>query len=392
MELVLVRLHSPCLRIWGNRGRLRPDRDSRNLAGVTRDKPPESRPSDPPASPPVIVVADDDRVTRDTICSILTRAGYLVTPANDGQEAVEIVGQGGVDLVLLDILMPRLGGIEACRIIKSVTGDAFVPVMLVTVKTDTASRVEGLKIGADDYITKPFEEREMIARIEAMLRIKRLNDHLVSVRQKLERLSVYDELTGLYNFRYLHTRLREEFKRAERYHEPLACVVIDVDNLRMHNERGGQALGDAILRGVADSVRRCVREVDVVARYGGEEFLVILPSTHMAGSVAVADRIWREVRGRVFVGEPGGVASRVAVTVGVAMYPSPDIKTKEALLRAADTALMNAKREGGDRVCVFQQHGTVYTPDLVPVVRRPDTAAREHAVSDSSPPSSRSKP
>jgi PleD family two-component response regulator len=232
---------------------LRPGRGSRNLAGVTRDKPSELRPSDPPAGPPVIVVADDDRVTRDTICSILTRAGYLVTPANDGQEAVEIVGQGGVDLVLLDILMPRLGGIEACRIIKSVTGDAFVPVMLVTVKTDTASRVEGLKIGADDYITKPFEEREMIARIEAMLRIKRLNDHLVSVRQKLERLSVYDELTGLYNFRYLHTRLREEFKRAERYHEPLACVVIDVDNLRMHNERGGQALGDAILRGVADS-------------------------------------------------------------------------------------------------------------------------------------------
>ncbi|PKN32470.1 MAG: diguanylate cyclase response regulator [Deltaproteobacteria bacterium HGW-Deltaproteobacteria-20] len=375
-----------------DRGRLRPGRGSRNLAGVTRDKPSELRPSDPPAGPPVIVVADDDRVTRDTICSILTRAGYLVTPANDGQEAVEIVGQGGVDLVLLDILMPRLGGIEACRIIKSVTGDAFVPVMLVTVKTDTASRVEGLKIGADDYITKPFEEREMIARIEAMLRIKRLNDHLVSVRQKLERLSVYDELTGLYNFRYLHTRLREEFKRAERYHEPLACVVIDVDNLRMHNERGGQALGDAILRGVADSVRRCVREVDVVARYGGEEFLVILPSTHMAGSVAVAERIWREVRGRVFVGEPGGVASRVAVTVGVAMYPSPDIKTKEALLRAADTALMNAKREGGDRVCVFQQHGTVYTPDLVPVVRRPDAPVRERSVSDSSPPSSRTKP
>ena len=334
----------------------------------------------PPAGTPVVVVADDDRVTRDKICSILAAAGYEPIPAIDGQEAVETVGRGGVDLVLLDILMPRLGGIEACRIIKGMSGEGFVPVMLVTVKTDTASRVEGLKIGADDYITKPFEEREMLARIESMLRIKRLNDHLVSVRQKLERLSIYDELTGLYNYRYLHTRLREEFKRAERYHEPLACVVIDVDNLRMHNDRGGKGLGDAIIRGVAESVRRCVREIDVVARYGGEEFLVILPSTRLSGSIAVAERIWNDVRSRVFMSEAGGAPTRVGATVGVAMFPSPDIKTKEALLRAADAALSHAKREGGDRVCVFQQHGTVYTPDLQRDSVPPSTR------SDSTPP------
>jgi diguanylate cyclase (GGDEF)-like protein len=349
------------------------------------------RPSDPPARPAKVVVADDDRVTREAICSILRRAGHEVFPATDGQEAVEIVGQGGVDLVLLDILMPRLGGIETCRIIKGMTVDTFVPVMLVTVRTDTASRVEGLKIGADDYISKPFEERELIARIEAMLRIKRLNDHFVAVRQKLERLSVYDELTGLYNYRYLHTRLQEEFKRAERYHEPLACVVIDIDKLHDHNEKGGQRHGDAILRGVADRIRRCVREVDVVARYGGEEFLVILPSTHLPGSMAVADRIWREVRGQSFAGETGQPC-RVTVSIGVAMYPSPDIKTKESLLRAADTALMTAKREGSDRVCVFQPHGTVYTPDMVPIVRRQEEGPRERNRHDSNPPSSRSKP
>ena len=323
------------------------------------------RASEPPARKSVIVVADDDRVMRDAICEVLRQGGdYDVIPAIDGQEAVELVGRGGVDLVLLDILMPRLGGIEACRIIKGVTSEAFVPVVLVTVKTDTASRVEGLKIGADDYVTKPFEKRELIARVEAMLRIKRLNDHVVSVRQKLERLSVYDELTGLYNFRYLHTRLREEFKRAERYHETLSCAVVDVDQLRDHNTAGGQGLGDAIIKGVADIVRRSVREMDVVARYGGEEFLVILPSTHLAGSVSVAERIWRDVRSRVFVGGSGGTPTRVAVTVGVALYPSPDIKTKEALLRAADAALSHAKREGGDRVCVFQQQGTLYTPSF----------------------------
>lgn len=299
---------------------------------------------------------------RDVITKVLRDHGYRVEPASDGQEAVDIVSRGGVDLVLLDVLMPRLNGIDACRIIKGMSSDGFIPVVLVTVKTDTASRVEGLKIGADDYVTKPFEEREFVARVEAMMRIKRLNDHLVSVRQKLERLSVYDDLTGLYNYRYLHTRLAEEFKRAERYHEPLSCAVVDVDHLKAANEAGGEALGDAIIRGVADIIRKSVRGVDVVARYGGEEFLIVLPSTHLTGSVAVAERIWHDVRNRVFTSDRAVSPMRVAVTVGVALFPSPDVKTKSGLLRAADAALSYAKREGGDRICVFQQHGTIYTP------------------------------
>ena len=105
-------------------------------------------------------------------------------------------------------------------------------------------------------------------------------------------------MTGLYNYRYLNTRLTEEFKRAERYHEPFACVVVDIDQLRLVNDSGGRPLGDAAIRFVADGIKRCVRDVDVVARYGGEEFLLVLPSTHFAGSVVVAERVWREVSGK----------------------------------------------------------------------------------------------
>lgn len=299
---------------------------------------------------------------REHICRVLRENGYRAEPACDGQEAVDLVARGGVDLVLLDVVMPRLTGIDACRIIKAMSADSFIPVVLVTVKNDTASRVEGLKIGADEYVVKPFENRELLARLESMMRIKRVHDHLVAVRQKLERLSVYDELTGAYNYRYLHTRLTEEFKRAERYHEPLACCVVDVDHLQRLNEAGGEQLGDAVIKGVADIIRKCVREVDVVARYGGEEFLLILPSTHLAGSIAVAERIRRDVRARSFAGERDGAPLRVAVTIGVALFPSPDVKTKSALLRAADTALSWAKREGGDRICVYQQQGTIYSP------------------------------
>ncbi|MBN2193198.1 MAG: diguanylate cyclase [Polyangiaceae bacterium] len=308
-----------------------------------------------------LLVADDDRIERRVLAETLEGNGYHVETCDDGQAAVERVGQGGIDLVLLDVLMPRLSGLEACRLLKAMTTESFLPVLLVTVKTDTASRVEGLKLGADDYVCKPFEEAELVARVEAMLRIKRLHDQVVEARTRLERLSVYDELTGLHNYRYLSSRLGEEFKRAERYHDPLACVIVDIDHLTQINEQGGRGVGDSVIRGVADVVRRTLREVDVVARFGGDEFLAVLPSTHFAGSVTAAERIWRGVAERQFLGDLDRGVS-VSVSVGVALYPSRDVKTKESLLRAADTAILQAKRDGGNRICVFQQQGYVYTP------------------------------
>jgi len=312
-----------------------------------------------------IVVADDERIARENLASLLRVNGYQVETFEDGQSLVERVGRGGVDLVLLDVVMPRLSGLEACRIIKGLARDTFLPVVLLTVRSDTQSRVDGLRMGADDYVGKNCDERELLARVEAMLRIKKLHDHVVQARAKLEKLSVHDELTGLYNYRYLHTRLSEEFKRAERYHDPLACVMLDVDRLQELNERGGRALGDNVLRGIADVVRRSVREVDVVARFGGDEFLLVLPSTHFAGSVTVAERIWREAIERAFFGDEGGPV-RVTLSVGVALYPSRDVRSKDALLRAADTAVHQAKRDGGNRICVFQQHGYLYTPVVGP--------------------------
>lgn len=312
-----------------------------------------------------IVVADDDRITRDLLAGMLRAHGFAVETVPDGQVAVERVARGGVDLVLLDILMPKLTGLETCRLLKSMTSDMFLPVVLVTVKTDTASRVEGLKIGADDYVCKPFDEGELIARVEAMLRIKKLNDHVVKARAKLEQLSVHDDLTGLYNYRYLHTRLSEEFKRAERYHDPLACIVIDIDRLQSMNEEASRGFGDTVIKAVAEVIRRSVREVDVVARFGGDEFLVVLPSTHFAGSVTVAERIWREVADRAFMAELGR-SMHATLSVGVALYPSRDIRTKDALLRGADSALHQAKRDGGNRICVFQQQGYMYTPVVGP--------------------------
>ena len=308
-----------------------------------------------------IVVAEDDRITRELLSGMLRKHGFVVEAVPDGQVAVERVARGGVDLVLLDILMPRLSGLEACRLLKGMTSDTFLPVVLVTVKTDSASRVEGLKIGADDYVCKPFDEEELLARVEAMLRIKRLHDHVVDARARLEQLSLHDDLTGLFNYRYLHSRLSEEFKRAERYHDPLACLVIDIDRLQAHNELGGREAGDCVLKFVAEIIQRSVREVDVVARFGGDEFLVVLPSTHFAGSVTVAERILQDAN-QCIPGDPGQPSLPVALSLGVALFPSRDVRTKDALLRGADAALHAAKRDGGNRICVYQQQGHLYTP------------------------------
>lgn len=329
---------------------------------MPESEPPSSSTAVPrPLHGSTIVVAEDDRITRELLAGMLREHGFLVEVVADGQAAVERVARGGVDLVLLDILMPRLSGLEACRLLKGMTSDSFLPVVLVTVKTDSASRVEGLKIGADDYVCKPFDKEELIARVEAMLRIKRLHDHVVEARARLEQLSLHDDLTGLYNYRYLHTRLSEEFKRAERYHDPLACLVIDIDRLQAHNEAGGRELGDRVVRFVADTIRRSVREVDVVARFGGDEFLVVLPSTHFAGSVTVAERIFQDAQQRVAGGEQQSPLP-VALSLGVALFPSRDVRTKDALLRGADAALHAAKRDGGNRICVYQQQGHMYTP------------------------------
>lgn len=317
-------------------------------------------PSLPPPKQPLVVVADDDRITRELVAGLLRAQGFVVETFDDGKSVLERVSHGGVDLVLLDVLMPGISGIDCCRLLKAMVGESFLPVVLVTARSDADSRVEGLRIGADDYISKPFDERELLARVGNMLRLKAMHDEVAHAKLKLERAAVRDELTGLYNFRYLHSRLAEEFKRAERFRDPLACVMVDLDDFRTTNETYGEAACDEMLAEVARRLRASVREIDVVARYGGEEFLLVLPSTHFAGAITVAERVWRAIGSEAF--KAGSNEVRLTSSLGVALYPSRDVKTKDELVRAADRALSRAKSDGRDCICVFQHTDYVYRP------------------------------
>ena len=311
---------------------------------------------------PLVVVAEDDRSTREELVRRLEAHGLRAEAFESGQKAIDRVSKGDVSLVLLDIIMPGLSGFDCCRLLKSMSQSAFLPVVMLTARTDTESRIEGLRIGADDYICKPFDDRELLARVDGMLRIKQKHDEVQKARAQLEQLAIQDELTGLYNYRYLHTRLAEEFKRSERYRDPLACAMVDIDHFKAINDKHGHDVGDLVLAEVARRLRGAVREIDVVARYGGEEFLLVLPSTHFSGALTVADRVWRAVSSTPFA--TNGTEQAVTVSVGVALFPSRDVKTKDQLIKAADRALYQAKSEGRNRICVFQHQGYIYEPEV----------------------------
>lgn len=313
------------------------------------------------AQKPRILVVDDDPNNLRLVAETLDGLGYALETATDGVQAIERVRESAPDLLILDVMMPKMNGLEVCRIVKSLSADAFIPIILVTVKGDVDSKVTGLKLGADDYLAKPYNPLELRARVASMLRIKALQDKINSKRRELEALSMTDDLTGLYNHRAMQQRLKDEFMRAQRYNDPLSLLMIDVDHFKKVNDRYGHLFGDYVLSELAQVLGTCVREIDLLARYGGEEFLVILPQTHFSGSLAVAERIWRTVAKHDF--HDNNITHPITVSVGISFYPNKNVSTVDQLVAFADQALYQAKREGRNRICLHQHMNYVYRPD-----------------------------
>jgi len=310
-----------------------------------------------------ILVVDDSRTQLDWLVQVLEREGYLVRTALDGKDAIRKVRSDPPDLVLLDMILPDMDGLEVLRIVKARPDDQFVPVIILSVKSDLDSKVTGLRIGADDFLAKPFAEAEILARCAAMLRIKSLQDQLRRTQLKLAEQAITDELTGLKNRRAFDERLQEEFRRAQRYSDPVSLIMIDLDHFKQVNDRYGHPFGDVVLRGAADRIRSATREPDICARYGGEEFAVILPKTHLAGALSVAERIWKQLGANEYTPPAAALTPppiRVTASLGVAVYPSQDIATPELLLKFADQALYQAKRAGRNTICLYQAQAYRY--------------------------------
>lgn len=309
---------------------------------------------------PRILVVDDNAANLRLVESSLEGLNCIVETASDGVEAVERVRESPPDLLILDVMMPRMNGLEVCRLLKSDANDNFMPIILVTIRGDIESKVTGLKLGADDYLAKPYSPLELQARVGSMLRIKALQDRVKAKRRELEALNMVDDLTGLFNRRAMDNRLRDEFVRAQRYNEPLSVLLIDVDHFRPVNDRHGHIFGDRVLMELASLIQETVREVDVCARSGGGEFTVILPRTHFTGSLSVAERVWRSVGQHGF--DHDGDDVPITISVGISFYPNKNVHRVEQLIGFAGEALHQAKLSGRNRICLYQHVNYVYRP------------------------------
>ncbi len=313
-----------------------------------------------------VLIVEDSRTQAEWLAEVLSREGHQVQVAPDGEEALRRIHGEPPDLVLLDLVLPDMDGLEVLRAVKARSEEQFIPVILLSVKGDLDSRVAGLRNGADDFLAKPFADAEIQARVAAMLRIKSLQDQLRSAKAALEQLSVTDGLTGLYNHRHFEDRLREEFRRCQRYGDPVALLMLDLDHFKNVNDRYGHPFGDRVLRETAELLKSSVRQPDICARYGGEEFAIILPKTHLQGALVVAERVFKALRQKTYPVPAIGPALdrssvlRVTASAGLAFYPSKDVTAQESLVRFADEALYRAKREGRDTICLHQAQSYRY--------------------------------
>ncbi len=302
-----------------------------------------------------ILVVDDDPVLRHWLVKTLESFGHSIVQGEDGQQALALVRDESPDLVLIDVEMPGMGGREVCRILKANKNFGFVPVILMTAREDVQGKIEGLGIGADDYLVKPLNPLELEARVKSMLRLKILQDELMqannrlkSMNEHLQDLSTTDALMGINNRMFFNKRIDYEFQRAQRYRKDLTLLVLDLDHFKSVNDTYGHPFGDRVLKGIADVLLTCVRQVDIVARYGGEELVVALPETNLEQAMIVAERIRSSVEETEIA--DGDARVKVTVSIGMATFPHDSIAQVEQLLKRADDALYAAKQAG--RNCI----------------------------------------
>ncbi|MGE5405320.1 MAG: diguanylate cyclase [Candidatus Saccharibacteria bacterium] len=301
----------------------------------------------------MILVVDDEPNNVELLVKRLKFSGYQTLQALNGPDAIKLAVDNQPDLIILDVMMPGMGGYEVCKNLKSNSVTRDIPVLFLSAKAEVDDRVEGLEIGAVDYITKPFHPRELEARIVNALKQRSALQKIKDEYDKLQAISIVDELTGLYNRRYFMERFVEEMNRAKRYKYPISCLMIDVDYFKQINDRFGHLTGDKVLAEIALTFKNFTRVVDLVARYGGEEFVVLLPQTDLSGAMIVAEKIREKLAETDLTVEDQ--IMRITVSIGIGVYYGEGASggTIQDLLSQADQALYQAKRSGRNQTCVY---------------------------------------
>ncbi|EIJ41192.1 diguanylate cyclase (GGDEF) domain-containing protein [Beggiatoa alba B18LD] len=317
---------------------------------------------------PTILIVDDVPANVGVLFDFLSENGFEVLVARNGESALQIVDSAHPHLILLDIMMPGIDGFEICRRIKADEKNREIPIIFMTALTDIVDKVKGFKLGAVDYVTKPFHQEEVLARVSTHLKIHYLQTELQKKNRELQEKEIalqkankeladlvsQDGLTQIANRRRFDEYLQLQWSQMLRVAYPLTLMMCDVDFFKDYNDAYGHQAGDECLKQIANTLSNCVkRSIDLAARYGGEEFAIILPNTHQEGAMQIAQAIHQAIATLQVQHKKSKISNYITLSIGIStVIPKLGINA-EQLIYVADRALYMAKEQGRNQT-VFQ--------------------------------------
>jgi len=292
-----------------------------------------------------ILIAEDDPISRRILEANLLEWGYEVMVASDGAEALEIIQQPeSPNLIISDWMMPRMDGLALCREIRNVEKSEYIYFIILTAKGEKRDIIEGLEAGADDFLSKPFNQEEMKYRI-------RIGERIINLERRIMELANTDPLTGLLNRRAFMERVEQEISRAQREKQPFSLVMADIDHFKSVNDTHGHQIGDLVLQRFADQLTASTRPYDLLGRYGGEEFVVCLAGVDGLQAASIAERMCRQVEAMEIMLPDDSRSIRITASFGTASYSIESESNIDLLIKRADDALYLAKNKGRNCVC-----------------------------------------
>jgi len=285
----------------------------------------------------VVLIVDDNPLNIKFLQTLLTHKLYKVCSAQDGLQACQIAKETVPDIILLDIMMPVMNGFDACKRLKEMTETKEIPIIFLTSKAETNDILKGFKLGAVDYITKPFKYKELLARVSTHLKLK-------FARDSLKKNAALDGLTQLYNHKYVSKRLAQEISEAKRHSLPLSIFMFDLDHLKKINDTYGHSVGNDVFVKISATLKKNLRKEDIIGRYGGDEFLIVLPNTQRQAGYIVAEHV------RDMICKLKWQHNGLKVTISGGITAMQEEKNEKELISKTDALLYQAKRNGRNNV------------------------------------------
>ncbi|MFZ1986904.1 MAG: diguanylate cyclase [Desulfatitalea sp.] len=296
-----------------------------------------------------ILIVDDDAAIRDSMHEFVEMSGFSSSMAANAEDALEMLQSNTVDVVITDIMLPGMDGLELTDRIRK---NFEVDVIVMTGYSGDYSYEEAISKGASDFVFKPVRFEELLLRLRRVLKERRLTQERIQMLEKLKRLSITDGLTKLYNSRYFYNQLKIEIDRTTRYQRPLSLLLLDIDKFKEYNDNYGHLEGDKVLIRLGQVIKSCLRKMDSAYRYGGEEFTVILPETEGDEAATVGERIRTAVEIELFY--PQKESEPVAITISIGVTEFTWQEEIAVFVQRADKAMYQSKQAGRNRVsCLF---------------------------------------